>query len=73
MVAQFVNPIGMESLSWRYYIVFSCILAFVLVLIYFLFPETKGHSLEAIAVIFDGPRAETSAAREKHDIEVSEV
>lgn len=65
LVGQFVNPIGMENLNWRYYIVFCCILVLILGIVFFLFPETKGHSLEEIAVIFDGPNAETSLAIDK--------
>ena len=57
VIAAFVNPVGMENLGWKYYIVFCCFLAVFLVITYFFFPETKGRSLEEIAEIFDGPRA----------------
>jgi hypothetical protein len=33
---QFVNPIGLSSIGWKYYIVYDCILAGMLVLQYFL-------------------------------------
>lgn len=32
--------------------------------IYFLFPETKGRTLEEIAKVFDGEAAETAAFRQ---------
>ena len=54
IIAAFVNPIGLENLGWKYYIVFCVLLAVFFVVTYFLFPETKGHSLEEIANIFDG-------------------
>ncbi|KAF4922616.1 Lactose permease [Colletotrichum viniferum] len=54
IIGQFLNPIGMANLGWMYYIVFCCILAILLVLIWFLFPETKGRTLEQIAEVFDG-------------------
>lgn len=38
---QFVNPIGLETLGWKYYIVYCVWLSFVLVIVYFMFPETK--------------------------------
>ncbi|KAL0934333.1 sugar transporter [Colletotrichum truncatum] len=57
IIAAFVNPIGMENIGWRYYIVYCCLLAVFLFVTWYLFPETKGHSLEEIAVIFDGPQA----------------
>lgn len=37
-----------------------------LAITYFLFPETRGHSLEEIAEVFDGPRAiDVEASTEK--------
>ncbi|KAF4556055.1 Sugar (and other) transporter-like protein 38 [Elsinoe fawcettii] len=52
---QYVNPIGLEAIQWRFYFVYIVILVFECISIYFLFPETKGPTLEEIAVIFDGP------------------
>ncbi|KAF3009171.1 hypothetical protein E8E14_004202 [Neopestalotiopsis sp. 37M] len=65
VIGQFVNPIGMENIGWHYYIVFCVLLLIMLVIVWLLFPETKGHSLEEIAFIFDGPQAETSLAMDK--------
>ena len=62
VIAAFVNPIGLENIGWRYYIVFCVFLVVFLAVTYFLFPETKGYSLEEIAVLFDGPNA-----LEEHD------
>jgi hypothetical protein len=59
VIAAFCNPIGMENIGYKYYIVFCCLLAVFLAVTYFVFPETKGRSLEEIADIFDGPRAAT--------------
>ncbi|KFZ23138.1 hypothetical protein V502_02382 [Pseudogymnoascus sp. VKM F-4520 (FW-2644)] len=53
----FANPIAMAAISWRYYIVFCCINAAVLLIMWFTLPETKGHTLEEIAVIFEGESA----------------
>jgi hypothetical protein len=49
-----VNPIALGNIGWKYYIVFCCILAVLIVIIWFLFPETKGHSLEEIREVFEG-------------------
>lgn len=57
----FVNPLALEALEWKYYFVFLGIIAIVTVVIYFYYPETQGHSLEEIAVIFDGPAAKATA------------
>ncbi|KAF3004452.1 hypothetical protein G7054_g7175 [Neopestalotiopsis clavispora] len=54
----FVNPIALDSIGWRYYIVFVVVLLIMFVTVFFCYPETRGRSLEQIAVIFDGDAAE---------------
>lgn len=54
---QYVNPIGLEALHWRFYIVYIVILVLECAAIWFLFVETKGPTLEEISELFDGPRA----------------
>ncbi|KAJ5371234.1 sugar transporter [Penicillium cataractarum] len=53
----FVNPIALDAIGWKYYIVFAVILAVIVVTTYLFYPETKGHTLEEMAVIFDGEDA----------------
>ncbi|EON99026.1 putative hexose transporter protein [Phaeoacremonium minimum UCRPA7] len=53
----FANPVAMEAIAWKYYIVWCVAIAIHLTLIYFFFPETKGRSLEEVAEVFDGPNA----------------
>ncbi|PVH72057.1 putative MFS hexose transporter [Cadophora sp. DSE1049] len=53
-VSSYINPIGLDAIGWRYYIpqcVFNTLFIFI---IYFTFVETKGLTLEEIAVLFDG-------------------
>ncbi|KAK5560496.1 hypothetical protein LTR46_000804 [Exophiala xenobiotica] len=57
VILAFVNPIALDNIGWHYYIVFCCILVVINIITWFFFPETKGHSLEEIAEIFDGPSA----------------
>lgn len=57
VILAFVNPIALANIGWHYYIVFCCLLVVIFATVWFLFPETKGYSLEEIAEIFDGPRA----------------
>lgn len=52
---QYVNPIALEKLHWKFYFVYVACLASFIVIIWFLFPETKGRTLEEIAEVFDGP------------------
>ena len=61
VIAAFVNPLGMENIGWKYYIVFCCTLVVFLAITWFFFPETKGRSLEEIAEVFDGPGAAVDA------------
>ncbi|KAK1690068.1 general substrate transporter [Colletotrichum godetiae] len=49
---QFVNPIGMDSLGWKYYLVYVAWLVVEVAVFYFLYPETRGHSLERMQEVF---------------------
>lgn len=50
----FVNPIALEQIKWKYYIVWCCVLVTNFIIIYFFYPETKGLSLEEVTQMFDG-------------------
>lgn len=56
----FVNPIALEAIAWKYYLVYVVILVLITLTIYFLYPETNGHSLEEMVAVFDGKAADTS-------------
>jgi MFS family permease len=56
-VNQWVNPIILGAIHWKYYGVYIGILSFYIVLIYFKFPETKNLTMEQIAVVFEPERA----------------
>lgn len=60
---QYVNPIALDAIQWKFYFVYIATLATMIPTIYFLFPETKGRTLEEIATVFDGEVAETAAFR----------
>ncbi|KAL4983599.1 general substrate transporter [Aspergillus falconensis] len=50
----FVNPVALSAIGWRYYFVFVAILICYGLTSWFVYPETKGYSLESMAHIFDG-------------------
>lgn len=50
----FVNPFALKSIEWRYYFVYLGLLVIILFTIYLFYPETKGHSLEEMSMIFEG-------------------
>ncbi|RFU27496.1 hypothetical protein B7463_g8846, partial [Scytalidium lignicola] len=49
---QFVNPIGLNSLGWKYYLVYVVWVAIEVLTMFFVFPETRGHSLETMPEVF---------------------
>ncbi|RPA83703.1 hexose transporter protein [Ascobolus immersus RN42] len=67
----YVNPVALENIEWKYYIVYCCWLAIELVIVYFFFVETRYTPLEEIAKYFDGEdarvggHAATTLAKEK--------
>ncbi|KAJ5716578.1 Sugar transporter [Penicillium malachiteum] len=60
----FVNPIAMDAIGWKYYLVFVVVLLVFGITAFLFYPETKGYSLEQIAVIFDGEDALVSTPTE---------
>jgi sugar porter (SP) family MFS transporter len=50
---QFVNPLALDRIAWRYYLVYVGVLVGVLVFMWFGVPETKGLTLEEIKCLFD--------------------
>jgi sugar porter (SP) family MFS transporter len=67
---QYVNPIALERIMWRYYLAYVGVLVLVVVFMFFYVPETKGLSLEEVRIIFDGQQQvdsselQAAAARE---------
>lgn len=53
MFNTFVNPIALDSIGWKYYFVFVAVLIAYEITVYFAYPETRGHTLEDMAMIFD--------------------
>lgn len=75
---QFVNPIGLQDIQWKYYIVYVVWLAIETATIFFVYPETKGPSLEEVAVVMEGDKAkveviEVGASTGKGGLGVQEV
>jgi len=66
---QYVNPIALDALGWKYYFVYIAMLAFEGVFLYFYVVETKYRTLEETAALFDGDSAtEQITARAAHEV-----
>jgi len=53
----YVNSIGLAAIGWKYYTVYFPIIIIQFVLMYLYLVETKGYSLEQVAVAFEGGNA----------------
>ncbi|KAH8883793.1 sugar transporter [Thozetella sp. PMI_491] len=51
-----ITPISFVTIGWKYYIVYASVSAFVIPVVYFFFPETKGRSLEEMGDMFSSPK-----------------
>ncbi|KZV61446.1 hypothetical protein PENSPDRAFT_294602 [Peniophora sp. CONT] len=51
---QFLNPLALEAMGWKYYLVYCGWLCFELIFILMFVIETKARTLEETAVLFDG-------------------
>lgn len=61
---QYANPIGVERAGWHFYLTYDAWLVVELVVVYLLFVETGGLSLEETAAVIDGEEARGKLAEE---------
>jgi len=64
----YVNPLGIQAFGWKFYWFYVVWIVVQFAVVWALFIETKGPSLEGVAALFDG----TSAVDDKEDM-VKEV
>ncbi|KAI1483493.1 MFS general substrate transporter [Daldinia eschscholtzii] len=50
----YVNPIALDRIGWKYYLVYCVWILFEVATVYFLFPETYNRTLEELSFIFEG-------------------
>ncbi|KII92502.1 hypothetical protein PLICRDRAFT_134162 [Plicaturopsis crispa FD-325 SS-3] len=54
---QYINPVALNKLGWKYYLVYVFWLAFEVVFCYFYVVETKNRTLEETSALFDGDQS----------------
>jgi hypothetical protein len=62
---QFMNPIGLEDLGWRYYLVYVVILAAATGVIWLPYLEMRGVSLQEVAVLIEADKAKVERVEGK--------
>ncbi|WPH03829.1 Hypothetical protein R9X50_00671200 [Acrodontium crateriforme] len=67
---QYVNPIALKHLDWKYYIVYCAWLGVELAVVYFFYIETRYTPLEEIAKHFDGDVALVGGAAATHKAQI---
>lgn len=80
-VFNYISPIGLANIGWKFYIIQSLFDATLVVIIYFTFVETKGLTLEEVAIVFDGEgqfdhaatEVETDMAKRTGSVQMAEV
>jgi len=71
---QFVNPIALAAIGWKYYGVYIAVQVCYIFFIYFLFPETKHRTIEEVSLLFDGETRELQEhARERVGKDLGDV
>lgn len=50
----YVNPIALDTITWKYYIVYCVWILVEIATVYFLFPETHNRTLEELSFMFEG-------------------
>lgn len=67
---QYVNPIALAAIQWRYYLVYCIWLAFEFFVVWKYYIETKNTALEEIVKYFDGENAllggDAATAKSRH-------
>lgn len=47
-----VTPVAINTIGWKYYLVYACIGGVIPFVVYFFYPETKSRTLEELDIMF---------------------
>ncbi|KAK4454188.1 general substrate transporter [Podospora aff. communis PSN243] len=59
----YVNPIALDAIGWKYYIVYCVWILVEIATVYLLFPETHNRTLEELSFMFEGKEAQDKVAK----------
>lgn len=59
-----VTPVAIETIGWKYYLLFLVICAMVVPAVWFFYPETMGRSLEELEIMFTEGKSIRAIVRE---------
>jgi hypothetical protein len=59
----YVNPIALDSIGWKYYIVYCVWILVEIATVYLLFPETHNRTLEELSFMFEGKEVQDKVQR----------
>jgi sugar porter (SP) family MFS transporter len=62
----YVNPIALDRIGWKYYIVYCIWILVEIATVYLLFPETHNRTLEELSFMFEGKEVQEKV---QHNIE----
>jgi hypothetical protein len=60
----YVNPVALDSIGWKYYIVYCVWILVEILTVYFLFPETHNRTLEELSFMFEGKEVQQRVQRD---------
>lgn len=64
----YLNPVALQNIGWKYYVVIDMIIVLEIALVYFTYPETSQITLEEVSIIFDGKKAVKNELLEKQEM-----
>lgn len=71
-----ITPVAIESIGYEYYILYAILGACIPMLVYFMYPETMGRSLEQMNALFkehDSIKAIVKASLKQPDPEIERL
>lgn len=60
----YVNPIALDRIGWKYYLVYCVWIMIEIGTVYLLFPETHNRTLEELSFMFEGKEVQDKVQRD---------